>query len=580
MELTLRQELNLLKAQLDSEFSSFKPHYQDLGDYFLPRRAEFQVTDTNRGDRRNQKIFDTTPLFSVRTLQSGLMSGITSPARPWFTLTVSKKELKEFGPVKRWLSDVTDLMRSVFLRSNLYNALPIAFGDLGVFGVSCILMAEDFEEVVRFYPQPIGSYRLANSARLGVDTYYREFRKTVRQLVEEYADRKNGKIVWDNFSEHVRRLYENKHFETWIDVGHVIRPNRNFDPSKLNSKFKRFESITFETGGSGLASNYLSGEKETFLRQSGFDFFTPLCPRWQTNGESVYGTDCPGMIALPDNKQLQLGEKKVLKAIDKSIDPPMKGPTHLRQVKHSILPGDMTYTDERGDQGGYRPVHEINFRFAEIENKQAQVRNRIQRAFFEDLFLMLAASDRRNITAREVEERHEEKLLALGPVLEQLNQDLLDPLISNTFQIMLRQGIVPTPPEELQGVPLKIEYISIMAQAQKLVGISSMERFMTYVTTTAANTQNPSLLDKVDTDQFIDEYGDSLGVPPKMIRSDDEVEAIRAQREEAMRQQRAQEAIPAMAGAAKSLAGADMEGDNALTRLIDEANSGSLVQGA
>lgn len=160
------------------------------------------------------------------------------------------------------------------------------------------------------------------------------------------------------------------------------------------------------------------------------------------------------MLALGDVKQLQIGERRTMEAVEKMIRPPMIGPSSLKNQSASILPGDITYLDIREGMQGFRPVHEIQFRIQEMEQKQDQVRGRIQRAFFEDLFLMLANSNRRQITAREIEERYEEKLLALGPVLEQLNQDLLDPLIDIIFDIHLKQNLLPEIPEELQGLEI------------------------------------------------------------------------------------------------------------------------------
>ena len=180
------------------------------------------------------------------------------------------------------------------------------------------------------------------------------------------------------------------------------------------------------------------------------------------------------------------------------------------------------------------------------------------------------------ITAREIDERRDEKLLALGPVLEQLNQDLLDPLIDNTFTIMMQRGLLPEPPEEIQGVDLKVEYLSIMAQAQKLIGISTVERFAGFVTGMAQI--NPEILDKVDFDQMTDVYGEMVSIAPGIIRSDEKVEEIRGAR--AQQQQQAQQAamMQAGAGVAKDLSQSDMSGENALTSLLNSANAGSLVQ--
>lgn len=189
---------------------------------------------------------------------------------------------------------------------------------------------------------------------------------------------------------------------------------------------------------------------------------------------------------------------------------------------------------------------------------------------------MLANSDRRQITAREIDERHEEKLLALGPVLEQLNQDLLDPLIDITYIIMERQGLIPEPPEELQGMDLRVEYISIMAQAQKLAGIASIERFAGFGQGLLA--VNPEAADKIDFDQMIDVYADRLSLQPGIVRPDEQVAAMRKGRAEAQAKAQAVQDIQMGAAAAKDLGAVNMEEDNGMTRLLQNANAGSLVR--
>lgn len=565
-----RQKLDALRGQLDSERSSFMTHWRDLGDHVFPRRPRFTISDANRGDRRNQKIIDSTGTMAARTLRSGMMSGVTSPARPWFRLATPDPSLNEFGKVKEWLHQVGQIMSSSFLRSNLYNVLPIVYGDIGVFATGAMSIEEDFEDVTRHYSFPIGSYMIANNDKLKVDVFFREFRMTVRQLVQRFGKKKaNGDVDWSVFSSHVRSQFEAGSYETWIDVCHVIQPNERFNPLALESKFKKYESIYYESGSStgSNGSSYLrSGDEDKYLSEKGYDFFPILCPRWEVTGEDVYGTDCPGMIALGDIKALQLMHKRKAQGIEKMINPPMVGPSALRNTKASILPGDITYMDTREGQQGFRAAHEVNLRLDGLMMDIESHQKRVQRAFFEDLFLMLASSDRRDFTAREIEERHEEKLLALGPVLEQLNQDLLDPLIDNAFDIHFRQGLLPPPPQELQGMKLKVEYISVMAQAQKLVGMAGIERFTGFVGQVAG--MNPEILDKVNADQIIDVYGDITSIPPGIVRSDEEVESMRAQRAEAAAAQQKLESIKSLTGSAKDLAQSDMSGDNALTKLV------------
>lgn len=572
------KRFEVLRSQLELERSSFLSHWRELGDYILPRRPRFAITDVNRGERRTKNIIDSTATMAARTLRSGMMAGITSPARPWFRLSTADTNLNDLWPVKEWLYEVTQRMTAVFIRSNLYNVLPIVYGDLGTFATAAMMVEEDFDgSVIRCYPFPIGSYMIATNDRLKVDVFVRDFQMTVRQLVQKFAIRNpiTGEIDWSNFSTQVQSAYKSGQLETWVDVCHVITPNDDADPGKIPSKFKRYLSCYYERGFRGAPSN--SFKPDTVLREAGYDYFPVLAPRWEITGEDVYGTECPGMAALGDIKQLQLGEKRSMQAIEKMVNPPMAAPVSLMHKKTSILPGDITFYDKREGGQGFAPVHEVNPRIQELEGKQEQVRLRIRRAFYEDLFLMLANSDRRQITAREIEERHEEKLLALGPVLEQLNQDLLDPLIDITFNIMGAQGLIPKPPEELEGQDLKVEYISIMAQAQKLVGIAGIERFAGFVGNVAAQTQNPELLDKVNADELIDEYGEAVGISPRIIRSDDEVAAIRESRAQAQRAAQVGPAVKEATESVKNLSQADTSGDNALTGLIRQAQAGALT---
>jgi len=567
--LNLRQRLELLRSQLDNERVTFKPQWRDLADYILPRRPRFFVTDVNKGDRRNQKILDTTPTMAARTLSAGMMSGVTSPARPWFRLTISDRELAEDGEVKMWLDAVQSIISTSFLKSNLYNVLPIIYGDMGVFGTSCMFVEEDFTgEVMKFHPFPIGSYMISQNEKLKVDTFYREFQMTVRQMIEKFGyDTPGGEIQWDRFSTGVKSLYEKSQLETWVGVAHAITKNKDYDETKLQSKFKKYSSTYYERGTMGSANNTLSDlDQTTYLSQSGFDYFPALAPRWEVTGEDVYGTNCPGMVALGDVKQLQNGERKALQAIEKSINPPMTGPSSLRNQSASLLPGDITYLDVNSGQQGFRPAYEIRFDINAMESKQAQVRERISKAFFEDLFLMMASSDRRQITATEVDERREEKMLALGPVLERINDDLLDPLLDIAFKIHVDQGLLPEPPEKIRGSDLKVEYLSIMAQAQKIVGIGGVDRFAAFIGQHAQI--DPSVLDKYDMDQAADVYADMTAVPPSIVRTDEAVAAMRQQRAEQQAQQQKLAAMEQMAGAAKDLSAAKTDDESALTQIL------------
>lgn len=562
---TDRQRLERGLAQVKIERSSFEAHWRDLGEQFYPRRTRFFDSDRNRGDKRHNKIINCAGPLAARTLRSGMMAGITSPARPWRRLTTPDPDLAEYQPVKEWLSVVNKRMATVSLRSNLYHALPYVYGDASVFGTGPIGIFDDDEDGMRFYTFPAGSYWLACNQRGIVDTFWRELQMTVRQMVLAFGNpQATPANRWANFSTVVQRAWDAGNYETPISVMQYIGPNLGYHPERLDAKYKKFKSCWYEKGTSG---GLRGGDADKFLKESGYDLFPIMGLRWNATQEDVYGTSCPGMEALGDTRELQLLERRKSRAIEKQVNPPLVGPTSLRSQKTSLLPGDITYSDDRDGMKGLRSIHDTTVQINQVLEDIATKERRISRCFYEDLFLMLAQMEGiqpRN--AKEIAVREEEKLLALGPVLESCNDDLLDPLTDLQFDKMLKMGLVPRPPDEIMGMDLRVEYVSIMAQAQKLVGVAGLERFVGFVGNMLA--AFPEVRHKVNAFTIVDDYADMMGVNPKAVPSDEEAVASLQQEQQAIAQSQAGEKAVQSAQAAKLLSETDTTTPSALTALL------------
>ncbi|EOG7953897.1 portal protein [Klebsiella aerogenes] len=544
---TIKEQLLKQVALLNNDRSSFEPHWRELSDFINPRGSRFLVTDVNRNDRRNSKTVDPTATLANRTLSSGMMSGITSPARPWFKLATPDPDMMDYGPVKLWLEAVQRRMNEVYNKSNLYQSLPLLYSSLGTYSTGAMAVLEDDEDVIRTMMFPIGSYYLANSARGSVDTCYRKFTMTVRQLVMEFG--------MSNVSTSVKGLWESGSYETWIEVIHAVYPNIDRDTGKLDSKNKRVKSVYFEVGG----------DNDKLLRESGFDEFPIMAPRWEVNGEDVYGSSCPGMIALGQVRALQVEQMRKAQLIDKATNPPMVAPTSLRTQRVSLLPGDVTYLDVMTGQDGLKPAYLVNPNTADLLADIQDTRQMINSAYFVDLFMMLQNINTRSMPVEAVIEMKEEKLLMLGPVLERLNDECLNPLIDRTFSIMARKNLLPPPPDVLQGMPLKIEYISVMAQAQKSIGLSSLSSTVGFIGQLAQ--VKPEALDKLDTDQAIDAFAEMSGVSPTVIVPQEQVNQIRQDRAQQQQQQQAMAMGMAAAQGAKTLSEAQTADPSVLTAI-------------
>lgn len=541
---------------LKSERSSFIPTWRELSDYHLAHRGRFLTSDRNKGHKRNTRQYNNTSKMSARTLASGMMAGITSPARPWFKLGAPDPEMNDVGSVKIWLHQVQTIMYRVFSASNTYISLHTLYGEMGVFGTGAMGVYEDFDNVIRCKPYTIGSYCIGTNGRNEVDTFYREYEKTVGECVKLFG--------FDNCSNYIKEQWRKGNTEAWVQIVHVVEPNDDRDMMSPMARDKAYRSVYYEkSDGKGRYNNHI-------LMRSGFDEFAVLAPRWDITGEDIYATDCPGMTCLGDTKALQLGEKRAYQAVDKMANPPLQGDATLKTKVangNNLRPDEIIWHDGNMSglssiYGNYRP----DLNAIELKNQQAEMR--IKKAFYEDLFLMMANSDRRQITAREVAEKQEEKLLMLGPVLERLHNELLDPLINRTFNILQKAGVLPPAPPELQGMELGVEYISILAQAQRMVAVGGIERLTDY----AMNMSQvwPEARHKVRADQLVDDYADAMGVNPNSVRSDDEVQQILQAEQQAAQQAQMQEAAQQAAQTAKTASETNTSSENGLTRLLQQ----------
>lgn len=354
-----------------------------------------------------------------------------------------------------------------------------------------------------------------------------------------------------------------------MPVLHAIEPRRGRDYGDPSARNMPFRSCYLEMG---------RDDTDKFLRESGFQEFPAICPRWIVDGDDTYSARWPAAVALGSIKQLQQEQLRKSTAIDYQVDPPLVVPLAYKTQDVDRLPGGVMYADMANSQSGIRSAFEVNLNLQHLLADIQDVRGRINQSFYVDLFKMLANDTRSNITAREIAERHEEKLLMLGPVLERLHNEMLQPKIEITFAKMLRAGLFAPglelePPQELQGQALDVEFVSTLAQAQRAVGVQSIDRL---VGTIASVSQiKPEVLDKLDGDQLVDAYADMLGVDPSLIVADDKVALIRA--DKAKQQQMA--AMAAMAAPMKDAAQAAQTVSQTDMQALSSTLSGYSIPG-
>lgn len=557
-QILLRQYSQSRLESLRNYRISWWAYWADLASMYLPHRYRWFTTPNkySRGSPRNAKIVDETGLLAARVLAAGLLSGLTSPTKPWFRFGLRGVDDIPEGPEKEWLSDVTKLILEIYAGSNFYETLGQAYYDLVVFGTAPMYQFEDPNDVVRFYGPQCGEYFLGVSNRNVVDSIYREYTYTIKQTVEEFG--------LENCSVQVKTMWTSggSARDTEIVIAHSIEPNEEIFvggaliPAVVPPAF-RFRETYWEQGFQGAAAGNV-------LRCSGYkeDPFTAL--RWDVTANDAYGRG-PGMYGLPAVLQLQVMTLRMNEAVDKLVRPPMVGSVSMKNEPTNILPAGITYVaDMQG--AGFKPAFTVDPRLQEMGGVIEQVQGRVKSIFYNDLFLGISQLGTVR-TATEVEARKEEIVVQIGPVIERTENEGLAKSIARTFAIAKRKGLLPPMPDSLKGSVLNIRYISLLSETQRAARLTGMERTYSFAGSIAALV--PDIMDNLDTDKALLEYADGLDVDPELLRSPDAIAAIRAKRQEAQQAAAALQTGTAAAQGAETLSNTDVGGgQNALQMML------------
>jgi hypothetical protein len=474
--------------------------------------------------KANNRLYNSKAVRAHRTLMNGMSSGMSSPSQPWFKLALTDKDLAQHHEVRVWLDDVTALIYAFLAQTNIYNAMNFGYGELGWAGTECLLFT------------PHWRYGAVAHA-LRIDTVIRHVPMTVRQVHSQFGH--------DAMSKTARKLYDDGKYNSIIDVMHAIEPNLEREYGKIDRTNKPFRSIYWEAA---------SDKSDGILAFEGFNRKIMATPRWNAVGQDIYSWG-PGFEALPDARKLQLQELRFQQAQDYGVTPALQVPLGDMSRGANLVPRGITYTTS-ADMSRAGPLWTVDPNMVRFIGSDIMERTEpaVGEGFFEHLFM--AITNMRGIQPRNVEEiarRHEEQLSQLGPVVDRVQVEKLQVIVLQAFEILSNAGRLPPAPRAMQGAEVSLEFTSILAQAQKMIGLGAMERALGFIGNIAGI--KPEITDKLDADEAVDEYTNRLGVPARIIRSDQDVAAQRQARAQAAQQEKMAAMAPALQQAA---AGAEL----------------------
>ena len=526
--------------QLQNDRRSHEPFWLDVRRLLTPQRGRMLLgsgaEEVNNGVKDDRRI-NAAASRALAVLANGMQSGLTSKARQWFILTHPDPELNRWQPVREWYDLVQEVLEGVFRRSNLYSDLLHTYVEMAGFGQGALMVLSHPDKMIYCRSFTTGTYYMSADEWREVDTFFQVEQLTARQLVRMYGR--------DVLPAYIRDAYDRGNYEDRYEVVNAILRHPEAYDITIGPQYT-VASVHFLTGSDGRGE---SG----FLRKSGYRTWPVMTPRWDAIDNDVYGW-APTRDIIGDVKMLQKMESDALKGVAKSVSPPWRIPPELDRRGLNTEPGALNVVSNPAESA-VAPLYSTPVNIQQLQYKIDSVVNSIKEGMFNSLFMALLMQDNPQMTAREVAERHEEKLLMLGPVLERIHYELLDPLIDRAFALCWEAGAIPPPPEELRGQPTQIEYVSILSQAQKAVGVNRIEQSVQFLGSMA--TIYPELRNALDPYKTYQEYNHMIGVRAGIFRTEQEYSQLVAAEQQKAEMAQFAESANKLAAPAKVMTDAD-----------------------
>ena len=416
--------------------------------------------------------------------------------------------------------------------SNFNSEINEVYLDLCCFGTSALLVEPATQEdKFNFKTVHLSEVAVAEDVDGKIDTVYRKLKFSARQATQLWPDVDLGDAI-----KHAMQTKPYKEFE----FIHAVYPRPDIpETGELTQPELR-----------PWASCWVAVKDRKMIEEGGYYENPWMVPRWSKLSADVYGFS-PAMMARADNRTLNAAKLFEMRAWEKSIDPPTLANYNGIIGDLRLDPGGLTYVR---DINGIRPF-ENGAQWQVSQIKSSELITNIRRAFFND---QLQLHEGPNMTATEVRARMELMQQILGPVVGRLQSELLNPLVQRLFMIMFRNGQFMEPPTELMegGNKLDVEYVSPLARAQRMEEVFAVERWFNQLMQMAQ--ADPTVMDIIDFGSVGRMLGKRLGVPADAMKSEEEIEQIMIQRQQAAEAQQAmaaQQATLEQAGASAEVAG-------------------------
>ena len=498
---------------MKSQRGIWEKHWQDLADYVLPRKDNF-IRRNIAGEKKGIELYDSTAMVSCDLLSSALHGMLTNPNSLWFLLNTQNEAINENENVIEYLQELTRRIHNIMNASNFQTEVHEFYLDLCGFGTATMTVEEDDNSLVRFSTKHLNSIFIRENAFGIVDEVYRIIHFNAKQIVQEFGDGidlADENAMREKFGSDVAGAFKNGSDEKFEIVHSVME---EFD-KKTEKPFR---------------STYVLVKDKKELSEGMFRRFPYIVSRWTKLSGEVYGRS-PAMNALPEAKTLNVMSKTVLKGAQKAVDPPVQMPDDGFVRPLRTAPASVNYY-RAGTNDIVKPIFNdtrIDFGIQAMQEHQ----RKIQQAFYID---RLNLDQRDRMTTVEVNQRVQEQLRFMGPILGRQQTEFLRPLIDRVLDIAIqadggRGDIIGEPPPEIAEVEIDVNYTSPVARAQRVAEAEAMQA--AFAASAPLLELSPEAADIINAENAVRENFQIYGAPQKVLRKREEIEGIRDARQQA-----------------------------------------------
>ncbi len=520
--------LQVVKS-LEQERTSWEGDWIKARDNIYPEsgRALDGGEKITQGGNRQGNVLDSMPQLAIRNLATGMQGGLISPSRQWFNLGL-KGEQQLTPSVKAWLKKVKEVLEHYFNQADIYGAMYQLFREMALYGQGVLLIEEHLHRAFKFTTLSAGDYWLDINDDDEVDTLMRKLFYSARDLVRKFGKENVPEEYTDK--EHMNNV------EKKFEVLHIVQPRQNYSPGKKDNLNMPYEEIYLLRTGSAQDNNSCK-----VLRHSGYREKPFVAPRWEKTSGCVYGS-CPSRIALADIQTLYQIRKDALDALKKEIDPPVAASARMKNDLIDLGANGVSYVRSQSADSQVIPIYAPRGVYPTVEGAIQSYHQQIKEVYFNDLFAPIMNRDK-SMSATEVQAVNSEKLGSITPVIELLEKEALDPIFERCFNILMNLNdvhVIPAIPPELAGKDIQVDYISVLAQAQKRAELSTLLELVTDALAVAQ--ANQTAVDWLNVDKLMPRLAEIL-CHSDMILSEAEVKQLREARNKAMQTQRSEQSI-------------------------------------